>query len=136
MTIHEERRAELVVALRSGVYKQGTGTLHPGDAYCPLGVACEISKLGEWENEWRYSKNYRIEGSLYGNSYLLPLEVVEYYGWSDPGAKLTVPQRDGQFPNLAHLNDNGSTFSQIADVIEAGLVEEADLAAKSEASCS
>lgn len=44
----EQARALWVSALRSGEYKQVTGTLHsiPNDAYCCLGVACEtFSKL-------------------------------------------------------------------------------------------
>ena len=48
-----EHREMWTSALRSGYYKQTTGALQRRDyggreAYCCLGVACDISELGEW----------------------------------------------------------------------------------------
>lgn len=124
MTIYKERVAKLVAALRSGAYKQEIGVLHLEDAYCVLGVACEISNLGRWEGAGGSPQGYRIEGlSSGGNPYGPPPKVMDYYGWSTPGADLTVPL-DGRPTSLADLNDSGFTFEEIADLIEAGLVEE------------
>ena len=41
-----------VDALRSGKYQQARGALKTGDAYCCLGVACDISGLGTWDRTW------------------------------------------------------------------------------------
>lgn len=127
MTTHEERIAELVKALRSGEYRQGWDALRQADSYCFSGVACDVSRLGEWDgSEDGYEWSYRIKGSLSNNTLSLPLEVMNYYGWSDPDAKLTVTQRFGDSTDLVDLNDNGFSFDEIADLIEAGLVEMAD----------
>ena len=45
----KEIKKKWVNALRSGKYKQAKGRLRYKDRYCPLGVLCDISRLGEWE---------------------------------------------------------------------------------------
>ena len=109
----------LVTALRSGRYEQTMGTLRrnpPTESYCCLGVACEISGLGMWING-----TYRIGDSSEGG-YLHPI-VQKQLGWATSCGSLTCKERDYDFPvNLAHLNDTGITFDQIADLIEAGLI--------------
>lgn len=122
-TLHERRRAKLVAALRSVKYKQGRDRLRSGDDYCCHGVACDVSKLGRWEKgPGARDYSYDADGDM--SQFRLPSMVMKHYGWSDPDGRLTVRQRDGYFPDLTDLNDRGFTFSQIADLIEAGLVEE------------
>lgn len=114
-----------VKALRSGKYKQGSGTLkqynRKGQAeHCCLGVLCELynhtmkknkkKTIPEkiCDNDRDFSFGYtRFDGSCDG----LPKSVRD---WS--GVKDTI----GTFgkENLADLNDNGETFKTIANIIE------------------
>ena len=104
-TIEEqaEHRAQWVVALRSGKYKQSMGKLRVADAFCCLGVACDISGLGEWTLH-----NYYL-----GQSMALPFEVFTWLG-------LRTSEGDRERGNsLAGMNDqDGKSFNDIADVIE------------------
>jgi len=87
-------------ALRSGRYKQGTQVLKHNDEFCCLGVLQDLCP---------------IEPS--GDRYYLSVETIE---WAfERGKGLHNPQAGGK--ELADLNDSGSTFSEIADLIEANL---------------
>jgi hypothetical protein len=85
-----------VEALRSGEYKQTSGALKDEfDGYCCLGVLCEISGL-EWDRTGLY----------------LPPNVIRW-------AKLK--ESNGAYGDsrcLAHDNDCGKSFLEIADIIE------------------
>jgi len=95
-------------ALRSGKYEQTTGYLKTGDKYCCLGVLCDLhakEKDGAW-----YDNNYCCK------SQTLPLEVVEWAGLEKNGT--TVVVCNAEYCNLIGANDNGCTFTQIADLIQ------------------
>ena len=52
MSVNKERVAALVAALRSGRYEQGHNRLKDEyGGYCCLGVACDISGLGQTGGE-------------------------------------------------------------------------------------
>lgn len=88
-----------IKALRSGKYKQARGQLRVGNAFCCLGVACDISHLGVWEDS-----NYL------GKSVDLPSEVFVWLGMRRNMNAETF---------LIEVNDVVRlTFSQIADKIE------------------
>lgn len=110
-----EAERKLVGALRGGRYAQTRGGLRDPHGLCCLGVACDISGLGKWDSH----DCYRI-GENESSVSFLPEAVREWLGWYG---------RDGATEydavNLAALNDEGATFNQIADVIEAGLVKRA-----------
>jgi len=98
------RADELVAALRSGKYTQTNGQLRDGDAFCCLGVACDISKLGEWNG----NKYFSEEG-------ILPNEVRDYFGFYNSNGGV----RDYHTEScLSELNDKGQSFIEIADFIE------------------
>lgn len=98
-----------VDALRSGKYRQARNFLRSDDSFCCLGVACEISGLGAWSedayliNEW-------------GGNKLLPGQVQKWLGLKDSVGCIVD---NGEDTHLAWMNDHGSTFEQIADLIEA-----------------
>ena len=110
-------------ALRSGKYKQVQGYLAKKKtedeeySYCCMGVLCEIYYLKNPEflvNKTHLKKSY---GYL-PDSYQLPYDVRKWAGMktttgSLPNIELTV----GTKKNLIALNDSGSTFDEIADVI-------------------
>jgi hypothetical protein len=107
-----EMEAKLVEALRSGRYQQTMNCLKSVDnKFCCLGVACDISGIGEWDNQ------------LYLDRFsFLPLKVRDAYGWLFNDGLLMFTDRDDESIALSTLNDLGFTFNQIADIIQAGLV--------------
>ena len=108
-----QNRSKLLEALRSGQYSQTTNSLRTKVGYCCLGVACDISGLGEWVDTKEGDYSYQIpnEQSQRGS---LPKKVQEYYGFMSDnggyGADISIA--------LSNLNDSGATFEEIADTIE------------------
>ena len=71
---------EWIKALRSGDYNQTKESLSDGDGFCCLGVLCDISGLGSW-NDYGDSTHYGTEGEV------LPEFVMEWAGIRDPEGK-------------------------------------------------
>lgn len=97
-------RAEWIAALRSGKYKQGKSRLKRGDAFCCLGVACDIKGSCSWITE----------------------HGIEYFGPS--GYSLSYEMLDElQIDNkiqdhLIFMNDmEERSFTEIADYLEGQL---------------
>lgn len=134
-----EFKAKWVAALRSGEYGQSVGGLkqiisqNPDGSYkigyCCLGVACDISGLGEWvqgpNGTWTYS--YSTGSSSWDSSeVVLPDTVAVELGLDIVGEfeyGFTVRNWDGDDYVkhemwLTSLNDAGFTFGQIADIID------------------
>lgn len=114
-----EHRKLWVEALRSGRYEHATKQLRNGDAFCCLGVACDISGLGEWSGQ---------ETPFYlGDNRMLPSGVRDWLGVSGRLGGYGLRNRT----YLADLNDDGTTFSEIADIIESapeGLIAKSEAA--------
>ena len=109
-TLEEQKqhRRELVKALRYGGYKQAQHSLRSGDSFCCLGVACDISGLGEWHHKSHKEIKYL---NAFG---ILPKAVMEYYGFVASNGKI-----DSRYNrSLVHLNDKGTSFKKIANIIE------------------
>lgn len=106
-----------IKALRSGKYKQGEGYLRRnGDAerFCCLGVLCDLYRKATGEGEWSDRAFCLPDGSF--SASVLPVRVIEWAGLSahtDP-----MNPRLGRVHNASSLNDNGKTFSEIADRVE------------------
>ncbi len=107
--MNQEIKARWVAALRSGEYRQARGMLRDGDAFCCLGVLCDLHAKesgGEWDND----------GEYHGADEILPADVV---GW----AGLIAPNPFAGNHYLGTWND-GTTdvqpqdFSAIAALIE------------------
>jgi hypothetical protein len=105
-----EVKARWLVGLRSGAYKQAQKRLRVGDAFCCLGVLCDILKDDpEVNGVWT---------SCTGEPRFIE-EDVPGYCTSWPGSK--THKRAGikvSCDILATMNDNGKTFEEIADFIE------------------
>ena len=113
-----------VAALRSGTYSQGTGFLCRNDAYCCLGVACEVAAIPSRKYDPTCVGSYKtFEGMRVGielESYQEMLGIKDALGSfivNEVAAKITGAQI-GKTTHLAFLNDHGCTFDQIADIIE------------------
>jgi hypothetical protein len=98
-----------VSALRSGEYQQGQYCLRTEDKFCCLGVLCDLygkENNVEWDlvnDDGNYEFSYHSER--------LPLFVVGWAGVGNDNPEICET-------SLAELNDTGSTFNEIADLIE------------------
>jgi len=110
-----EHRQQWVDALRSGRYEQAKGKLRDGDKFCCLGVACDISGLGEWDMQSLYI-TFIGEGHCIDNK-RLPVAIQDWLGVESDS--VFVNTKNG-VASLARLNDKGITFVEIADIIENG----------------
>lgn len=102
-----ELKSKWVDALRSGKYKQGRGYLCRDDAYCCLGVLCDISGIGEWKNV-PDENGLTYVTSQDQDRFGLPYSVREEI----PESKLHI------LSTLACMNDDGVSFETIAKEIE------------------
>ena len=103
-----------VDALRSGDYKQGQDHLRTNSGFCCLGVLCDLYAK-ENQLEWEHS-SYKDVYMFQDTVAFLPLSVIE---WSDiADSNPLVNYEPGEICTLADLNDKGSTFIEIADLIE------------------
>jgi hypothetical protein len=103
----KEFRELWLEALRSGRYKQGTGslsahTLHDGLTWCCLGVACHVLDIPEGQVRWLEFPTDVSHDTLNHLGIEIP-EAIRTGVWSS---------------NLADMNDNGKSFDEIADHIE------------------
>jgi hypothetical protein len=103
-----------VSALRSGEYQQTQRRLHDENGFCCLGVLCDLY-LKENQLEWEPSTHYNNVYVFQYMATVLPLSVMEWVGVGEGNPYVYV--NGGPF-TLAELNDRGSTFNEIADVIE------------------
>lgn len=108
-------------ALRSGEFKQGSGTLRTtNDEFCCLGVLCELAvEDGVVESIPSHVHNY-----LYGkgmHTAYPPAEVLEWAGLNVSDPAVPVPTKDNAYRTLASLNDSGASFKEVAAVISSRL---------------
>lgn len=100
-------KALWIAALRSGKYRQTKGELRTGDRFCCLGVLCNLHAL---EHPAIAAKETSPRKYL-GRSGVLPDLVADWAGVWGVGL-----YGDGA-RSLATDNDNGHSFSEIADTI-------------------
>ena len=102
-----------VDALRSGDYQQGRNYLRTDNGFCCLGVLCDL--YGKENNvEWNLAVAEDGDRDYYefqDKTGRIPLSVVEWAGVEDCN-----PYICGR--SLAERNDTGSTFNEIADLIQ------------------
>lgn len=120
-----------IEALESGKYKQARSRLKDihVEAFCCLGVACDLSGMGRWGDDAAF-----IANGGYREALCLPISIRDVIGLdSDTGrfeiASLPDDLRtkvieiyDGDPPKegeLTALNDRGASFHFIAKVIRA-----------------
>ena len=114
-----------VAALRSGEYEQTQAVLKRGDeGMCCLGVLCDIYHKTENKGEWVGGYFYDTEGGESDTELTDSVGVWASIKENDAWVPITTrtPDIDRGFTSertyLAALNDEGLSFSQIADVIE------------------
>jgi hypothetical protein len=106
-----ENAKKLIAALRGGEYEQAHERLRKGDAFCCLGVACDLYAKAHGES-WTQKDD---EWYFLGVAEFLPGEVQEWLGFLDNDGAFAGPARS---TSLAERNDGGTSFEDIADIIE------------------
>lgn len=104
-------KAKWVAALRSGEYKQAEGALHRDNAFCCLGVLCDLHrKEVNPDKNWEPAKFDDKFAYLDEHNYP-PKEVMDWAGLTQRNPRV-VPGR------IADLNDRHISFAHIAEIIE------------------
>jgi hypothetical protein len=127
--MNPEVKTKWLAALRDPEAKQTKGCLRDNNGFCCLGVLTDIY-LKEHDKVWLY--DYTNTGFHFeGETDVLPKEVQKWAGLKNIlGTPLTIPEGlntevyvdpETGTVGLAELNDTGSTFAEIADIIEAQL---------------
>ena len=107
--MNEQVKEKWLNALRSGDYQQTRQYLHKEDGFCCLGVLCDL--YGKEHNvEWNLA-NSGINYEFQDEPECLPPSVVEWAGVENDNPEICETP-------LSRLNDMGSTFNEIADIIE------------------
>lgn len=126
-----ENRRKLVEALRSGEYQQGRSALthhlkEGKDLFCCLGVACDLFAKEHPDILNRHTgetiSTFIGKGGAQYSS-VLPLIVRDWLGFATASGELRIDFEKQGATSLAQLNDIGTPFKEIADVIEKGGVE-------------
>jgi len=120
---NKERIQKWVDALLSGKFSQGKNALRTKegnkDLYCCLGVLCEVAIEDgvpleiedNLHNSELYPKGWNIS---YDAEYIFPPDLV--YEWIEI-ERFPEDDDDNDFMEYARLNDNGRSFSYIAERI-------------------
>jgi hypothetical protein len=118
---NQEIMREWVTALRSGNYEQGRGRLRTDNQYCCLGVLCDIAvRNGVIPQGALPIRSSDVEQVIYSyggfTNFMMPPSTVRV--WADLPAGQYIYAGELSATKLAHLNDTGATFAEIADLIE------------------
>lgn len=133
-------KVQWLAALRSGKYRQTDGYLHTDAGFCCLGVACDFQPANLWMEHGVRAVDIRTFQTETGSSTMphkedlpvgvydvlhQPTDFAEQYPEIDHGSDLTDIGGGECLPSvmaaLAGLNDEGYSFDDIADWIEANL---------------
>ena len=129
--MNSEIKAAWVAALRSGEYEQGREYLSRDGKFCCLGVLCDLAVKAQVIAVCDCCDlGYTDYGQ--GDEEILPSEVASWAGLEGENRQnpviepagvegLTWDRREEHRPTLAELNDGGTPFAKIAEVIEAQL---------------
>jgi hypothetical protein len=117
--MNPEIKARWLAALRSGEYKQGREALltsTPEDAYCCLGVLCDLAVKDQLLSSWgNYLDDWYSDGRA--DPDLLPGPVQDWAGLASQSPRVPVSVYEAR--SLSCLNDEGGlSFLEIAALIE------------------
>jgi hypothetical protein len=94
-----------IEALRTGGYTKIKKFCRTQKGFCAAGVGLDVSNTGYWRKSNKgnmFSYSYQDEGAIFTCG-----TINQIYGLSTD-----------QFDIVTHMNDNGKTFSEIADYLE------------------
>ncbi len=116
----QEIKKAWIEALRSGEYAQGKEELRYGNAFCCLGVLCDLHAK-QTGNEWQTGSHRDGEGAKDAYQYndewqLLPESVADWAQLESQNPEVQDANR-GKI-SIAELNDLDYSFGYIANIIE------------------
>jgi hypothetical protein len=111
--MQEDMKVLWVAALRSGEYPQGRKRLREETRFCCLGVLCDLYTNAHADFTWQKRYGQRL------GDYTFVDATADYdrfppHSVYDRWAGLSA----GAMGKLAHLNDGGASFAEIAHWIE------------------
>lgn len=106
--MNKKVKKQWLKALRSGEYKQTTNYLKNSDAYCCLGILCDIHSK-EKNHKWSVGESY------FSQNRGLPDQVLKWANLPNDNRYVVYNGKHGQ---LGNANDMGLSFKQIANIIE------------------
>jgi len=117
--MNPEIKAKWIEALRSGRYGQCKESLHlEGDGFCCLGVLYDLMDPKGWDKAENQPSGTGYQCAFHKFSVaVLPPDVIKWAGIDYLRGDTVLIYPENSY-TLAGLNDNGKTFSEIADVIE------------------
>ncbi len=106
-----------VETLRSDEFTQARHRLRTNEGYCCLGVACELYRREHLDNSSWFKHNgyFEFEVDNFAAVSILPIPVSRWLFGVDNCDVGFIPELN---KSLTELNDTGSTFKEIADIIE------------------
>lgn len=110
-------RLRWLEALESGKYPQASHKLRTPLGFCCLGVACDISGLGEWVDPQPEAVAYEFHATLGGVGIsLMPIAVERALGMNNEQLSMAMSMNDGG----ARFADIASRFRQLWNLPRAG----------------
>lgn len=130
--MYQELKEQWIERLESGNFRQGTGALCKNNLYCCLGVLCEIGVERGFLRKEMYDRDQPYIYHVVGKEEAIPdigmvttlnKEFLEYCGFDivSHGTLINVEDEEGYIRSLGGLNDDGESFSTIAQIIRARL---------------
>jgi len=123
--MNPEVKQKWIGALRSGKYEQGSEKLRSVSGYCCLGVLCDLyaqEHNTEWEFRGNEETNLQPQDYWYFDkeSEFLPESVMNWAKlFRNPMLRIEDDDMFEVNEEVSTLNDEGYSFSTIADLIEA-----------------
>jgi hypothetical protein len=111
--MNQQVKQKWISALLSGDYQQGKEALCEDGKYCCLGVLCDLYRKEHPETQWQkgtYSREFFL-----GQADYLPSEVERWAGLTQQDPEVHIG--DGFYKKLSDLNDTGSSFEKIANLV-------------------
>ena len=113
-----EAQERWLQALESGNYKRGTGVLRNNDKFCCLGVACDVSKVGEWEEPQNTDSVYTYKVMCHpAATGILPRDVQDELNMEHLDGQFVGKKPNDKFHSLVQMNDWGVPHKKIAEFI-------------------
>jgi hypothetical protein len=118
---NKENMTKLVEELETGNRNQANGVLRDDIGYCCLGVACDISGVGEWKYD---GMSYIYVTDKHWSIGSLTTAVMNWLGidTEDPYANMLIVEGAGA-TYASDLNDGGKSFAEIAKAIRETYLE-------------
>jgi hypothetical protein len=115
--MNSQIKQQWITALRSNEYEQTTTYLRTTEGFCCLGVLCDLYAKEHKDVDWD------VDGDDYGfldEIQILPLKVMQWAGLShtDPHYVVADEETGERNITLSMVNDEGSSFEDIAQLIE------------------